>query len=573
LRTLHPPTPTSTVSPRARRDTAFFGHPRGLSTLFFAELWERFSYYGMRAILILFMTAGVTQGGLGFPIHKAGLIYGTYTSMVYLMSVPGGWVADAFLGLRRAILFGGIVIMAGHICLAIPSVATFYLGLILVVLGTGLLKPSISAIVGDLYAPDDARREAGFSIYYMGINLGAFLAPLVVGWLAQSEQFRNRLAGVGLEPGNSWHFGFAAAAVGMFAGLVWYVAGWKHLGDAGVHPAKPASPEAARRQRRILQFGLGGALGLIAVVAVLDSTGTMALTPEKVGRFLGYVLALTPIVLFPSLYLFGGFNRQERRHLIVIMTLFFGAAVFWSVFEQAGSTLNLFAERNTDTCISTSLAACLGLMMVLPAILALRWMRRLEHTNTLALGFAALVTVSTAAGIYYLMRHRGEAFPSSFFQSANALFIVILVPFFAALWTAWGDRQPSSPAKFTVGILFAALGFGILIPAAFLSASGAKVSPMWLTATYLLHTIGELCLSPVGLSAMTRLAPQRIVGLVLGIWFLAASLGNFMAGFAASLYERLPLATLFTAVTGVALVATVVMAASVGPIRRMLASD
>ena len=554
-------------------DAAFFGHPRGLSTLFFAELWERFSYYGMRAILILFMTAAVTQGGLGFPTDKAGLIYGTYTSMVYLMSVPGGWLADKFLGLRKAILLGGIIIMAGHICLAIPSLVTFYLGLIFVVLGTGLLKPNISAIVGDLYSRDDARRDAGFSIYYMGINLGAFLAPLVVGWLAQSEQFRGILSGMGLKPENSWHFGFAAAAVGMAAGLIWYVVGWKHLGEAGAHSSKPASPEAAKRQRRILQIGLGGTVSLIGLVAVLAGTGALILTPEKVGVVFKIILALTPVVLFPSLYYFGGFNPQEKKQLIVIMVLFFGAAVFWSVFEQAGSTLNLFSDRNTDNSITTSFAVFMSLVLIAPVFLAVRWVRDLESRTPMSLAFASLVTVAAAVGIYFLFSRRGESFPSSFFQSTNALFIVVLAPVFATLWTTWGARQPSSPAKFTVGILFVALGFAILIPATMMSANGVKVSPMWLIATYMLHTLGELCLSPVGLSTMTKLAPQRIAGLVLGIWFLAASVGNLIASIPASLYESMPLVKLFSAVTGVALVATVLMALSIGPIRRMLARD
>ncbi|HAO99776.1 MAG TPA: MFS transporter [Fibrobacteres bacterium] len=497
------------------RDTAFFGHPRGLSTLFFTELWERFSYYGMRAILILFMTAAVTQGGLGFPTAKAGLIYATYTSMVYLMAVPGGWIADKFLGLRKAVLFGGIIIMAGHICLAIPATPTFYLGLAFVVVGTGLLKPNISATVGGLYGPEDARRDSGFSIYYMGINLGAFISPLVVGWLAQSDRFKATLGGMGIAPENSWHFGFGMAAIGMFLGLMGYVRGWKHLGEVGMRPNAPESPEAARRDRRKLRWGIGSVIALLALVTILAGQGLITVTPEKVGRIFGYVLSFTPLVLFPYLYFFCGFSRHERKQLIVIMVLFFGSAVFWSLLEQAGSTLNLFAERNTDT----------------------------------------------------------SSIPSSFFQSVGPLSIVLLAPVIAALWTWLGKRQPSSPAKFALGLLFATLGFAVLIIAARLSAQGVKVSPLWLLATYLLHTLGELCLSPVGLSAMTKLAPQRIVGFVLGIWFLATSLGNFMAGFASSMYESMPLNNLFILITGIALVATLLMAASIRPIRRMLERD
>jgi POT family proton-dependent oligopeptide transporter len=565
---------TSRPAPHAGdpgQDTAFFGHPRGLSTLFFAELWERFSYYGMRAILILFMTASVAQGGLGFDTSKGGLILGTYAGMVYLMSVPGGWVADKFLGLRRAVLYGGVIIMLGHICLAIPAVPTFYLGLALVIIGTGLLKPNISAMVGSLYTPEDHRRDAGFSIYYMGINLGAFISPLVVGWLAQSPTWKGVLANMGISPETSWHWGFGAAAVGMFFGLVWYLAGWKHLGEAGMYPAKPSSPAEAAGHRRLLTIGLGLAIGLVAFLFIAARTGLIEVTPERVSKTFGTVLAFTPLVLFPSLYFLGGYNPQEKKQLIVIMVLFFGAAVFWAVFEQAASTLNLFADRSTDLTITRGLVIALAASLLIPVVLAFRWYRALAYKTPGAFSFVALVTSLVAIGIYYLARHQGEPFQSSYFQSANAMFIIVLAPLFATLWVHLGDREPSSPAKFAVGLFFVALGFAILIIAAKLSANGVRVSPLWLVATYFLHTIGELCLSPVGLSAMTRLAPQRIVGLVLGIWFLATSLGNYMAGFAASMYEQMALPNLFGMVTGIALVATLVMAALVKPIQRMLA--
>jgi POT family proton-dependent oligopeptide transporter len=217
------------------RDTGFFGHPRGLATLFFTEMWERFSYYGMRALLILFMTASLTNGGLGFDTATAGAIYGLYTSMVYMTTLPGGWIADRLIGQRRAVLYGGIIIATGHFSMAFPSVATFYLGLFLIVIGTGLLKGNISVIVGRLYAKDDIRRDAGFSIYYMGINLGAFIAPLVCGYLGQRV---------------NWHMGFAAAGVGMALGVVQYVLGARYLGEAGLYPTPPESPQAGDRLRR-----------------------------------------------------------------------------------------------------------------------------------------------------------------------------------------------------------------------------------------------------------------------------------------------------------------------------------
>ncbi len=559
---------TRPTTAAAASDTGFFGHPGGLSTLFFSELWERFSYYGMRAILILFMTAAAAQGGLGFSTRKAGLIYGTYTSLVYLMSLPGGWLADRFLGLRKAVLTGGILIMCGHICLAMPSLGGFYAGLAFVILGTGLLKPNISALVGELYGADDARRDAGFSIYYMGINLGAFLAPLAVGWLAQGESFKAMLGRMGITPEASWHFGFGAAAVGMACGLTWYVAGWKRLGNAGLRPASAGDPASSKRDKRMLLAGAGVAAAIVAFGA-LAALGIIPVTVAALGGAFGWILALTPVCLFPALFFFGGFDKAEKRRLLVIMVLFFGAAAFWSVFEQAGSTLTLFADRNTETVIGLPFALFFATVLAIPALLAWRWSRG-QAGSLPAVGFATVVTLACAGAGAYLLSHRGQAFPSSFFQSANALFIVALAPAFAALWVQLGSRQPSSPAKFAIGLLFAGLGFAILVPIA--SATG-RVSPLWLTATYMLHTIGELCLSPVGLSAMGRLAPRRIMGLVLGIWFLASSLGNFMAGFAAGFYENMPLGRLFAVVALVAILATAIMAATVKPIRAMLARD
>jgi POT family proton-dependent oligopeptide transporter len=510
------PTPAAGAAP-PESDRAFFGHPRGLSTLFFTEMWERFSYYGMRALLILFMTAAVTEGGLGFDTAKAGIIYGTYTSLVYLTTLPGGWIADRFLGQRRATLYGGIVIMTGHICLALPSLATFYLGLFCIVMGTGLLKPNVSTMVGELYGPEDIRRDAGFSIFYMGINLGAFLSPLVCGWLAQSPQFRGVLTAAGLSPHSSWHWGFAAAAVGMAIGVVQYLAGWKHLGSAGMYPA-PYRDEAERaRHRRWLTRGVVGTVALAAGLAALSATGVLRVTPEGVGKAFGVVLLIVTVLFFVGLLGSKSWTPDERKRLITIAVLFLAASVFWSVFEQAGSTLNLFAERSTDD------------------------------------------------------RLFGTAFPASWFQSANSLFLILLAPVFAWIWVRLGNRNPSSPAKFVVGLVFVAAGFGILVVPARIAEAGVRVSPLWLTATYLLHTIGELCLSPVGLSAMTKLAPARVAALMMGVWFLATSVGNYLGGQVASLYESFALPNLFAAVTAFALGAGLLLALCVGPINRMLA--
>jgi POT family proton-dependent oligopeptide transporter len=498
-------------------DASFFGHPRGLSTLFFTEMWERFSYYGMRAILILYMTAPLAIGGLAFPDEKAGIIYGTYTSLVYLTALPGGWLADKLMGQRRAVLWGGVLIMFGHICLAVPQMATFYLGLLLVVSGTGLLKPNISAMVGQLYSPDDIRRDAGFSIFYMGINLGAGSAPLVCGFLAQSSTFRETLQGWGIAPESSWHWGFGAAAVGMFLGLVQYVLGGKRLGQAGLEPAPVKGPEEWSARKRAVMIAVGALVLVIGSVVALASAGVITVTADGVGRVFGWLLLAIVVGFFTWLFTASSWSREERKRLMVIFVLFIAAAVFWSVFEQAGSTLNLFAERSVNNSIL------------------------------------------------------GKEFPASFWQSVNSAFLVLLAPVFAALWLRLGPRDPSSPTKFSVGLLFAGLGFVVLAGGAAIASTGTRVGPIWLISVYLLHTIGELCLSPVGLSAMTRLAPQRIVGLMMGVWFMATSVGNYLGGRVAGLYQAFALPTLFLAVAGYAIIFAVILALLVRPIKRMLA--
>ena len=499
-------------------DTRFFGHPRGLATLFFTEMWERFSYYGMRALLILFMTAPIAAGGLGFDTAKAGPIYALYVSSVYLMTLPGGWLADRVLGLRPAVFLGGVVIMAGHICLAIPSLTTFYLGLVLVATGTGLLKGNISVLVGKLYAPDDTRRDAGYSLYYMGFNTGAFVAPLITGWLAQSESFKGLLASMGLSPETSWHWGFGAAAVGMFFGLVQYVLGGKYLAEDGRRPIRPSDPAAAARLDRRVRVG-GLVLGAaVVLLAVLLATGTVTIDPEAVSRGFKWVLIAITLGFFAWLFSSGQWTPAERKRLVVVAVLFVAATIFWMAYEQAGSTLNLFAERNTRNVLF------------------------------------------------------GYAFPAAWYQSVPALFVIVFAGVFAGIWLRLGARNPSSTAKFTMGLFFLAGAFAIMIGAAAIASTGVRVSPLWLVMSYLLQVWGELCLSPVGLSAMSTLAPARISGLVMGVWFLALSVGSYLAGMAASVYETMPLTSLFTGVTLTGLGAAIVLLLLIRPIRRMLAS-
>jgi POT family proton-dependent oligopeptide transporter len=433
-----------------------------------------------------------------------------------MLSLPGGWIADRFVGQRRATLYGGVVIMLGHISLAIPSLTSFYLGLGLVTIGTGLLKPNVSTMVGQLYSGDDARRDAGFSIFYMGINLGAFLAPLVCGWLAQSQEFKGILSSAGWAPESSWHWGFGMAAVGMFFGLIQYLAGWKHLGNAGLEPVRPESPAAWVRQKRLLQSALALVVGLAALLTFLVMAGMVRISAEGVGNAFGVILLVVTVVFFLWMFTVAKWTPDERRRLYVVLVLFLAAAVFWSVFEQQGSTLNLFAERSTDTTIL------------------------------------------------------GYRFPASWFQSLNSLFIITLAPAFAWLWVRLGRRNPHELIKFTVGLALVGLGFLILIGAARLAESGVRVSPLWLVVTYFLHTAGELCLSPVGMSAVTKLAPARIAGLTMGVWFLAISVGNYLGGRVAALYEGFSLPQLFGSVAAYALVAALLLALLIRPLQRML---
>jgi POT family proton-dependent oligopeptide transporter len=489
-------TPPGVADPSiAQWDRSFFGHPRGLATLFFTEMWERFSYYGMRALLILFMTATAATGGLGFPVSKAGAIYGLYTSLVYLVSLPGGWIADRITGQRRATLWGGVFIALGEYGLAIPKLTTFYTGLALIVIGTGLLKPNISTMVGALYHENDARRDAGFSIFYMGINIGALLSPLVCGYLGENID---------------WHYGFLAAGIGMTLGLVQYVLGGKYLGQAGLKAAGSAS------DYRTFKRGLVWAAIAIALVAGLTLSGLVSISANSLSDVFGVLLAGIVVLFFIWLLNAQGYSQGERRRFWAILVLFIASAAFWSAFEQAGSTLNLFAERNTN----------------------------LHQWDFPLWGL----------------------FRASYYQSFNSVFIIALAPIFAWLWVRMGRRDPSSTAKFSWGLVFVGLGFAILIPI----AGGTNVSPWWLTLVYLLHTIGELCLSPVGLSAMTKLAPARLGGLIMGVWFLSISVGDYIGGRLASVYESFPLPELFGIVAAFCIVAGALLMLLIRPMRRLM---
>jgi POT family proton-dependent oligopeptide transporter len=407
-------------------------------------MWERFSYYGMRAFLIYYMTASVAAGGLGFGDAYAGNIYGLYTGSAWGASILGGIIADRWLGQYRSVLIGGIIIALGHFTLAFRPLPFFYAGLTFIVLGTGLLKPNVSTLVGALYAPGDSRRDAGFSLFYMGINLGALFGPLIAGYLAQEVD---------------WHIGFACAGVGMTAGLIQYVVGQNRL----------RSP----------------------VAALQNVEATEA--PK------------------------AAFTAIELKRMAAIVIFFLVAILFWGAYEQAGSTLALFADRYT----------------------------RLE--------------------IF------GFSFPSSWFQSVQPIFVITLAPIFAWLWVRMGDRDPSVPAKLALGVLFMGLAFAVLVPAgAMAQSAGLRVSPWWLVISYGISELGELCLYPVGLSAVTKLSPARILGLMMGVWLLSNAFGNMLAGASARFFVSMPLQQYFSVWAAILFVTAAIMFMLVRPIRRLM---
>ncbi len=480
-------------------NAGFFGHPRGLATLFFTEMWERFGFYGMRAILILFMTATVEQGGLGFDVGKAGVIYGIYMAMVYLMSVPGGWAADRIFGQRRAVLIGGILITLGQFSLGAHRLPFFYLGLVLLVLGTGLLKPCVSTMVGQLYPPGDHRRDSGFSIFYMGINLGGFLSPLIVGYIGQRI---------------NWNLGFAVAGLGMMLGLAQFTMGGKYLGSAGLRPE--GAPSFGKGYGRNLLMGAAIAAAVIAGLTLALRSGVLAISSQGLGNVMGMLLIAVTVSIFVWLLSSKEWTPVERNRIIATAILFGAAALFFSASEQQGSTLNLFGDRNTDNHVF------------------------------------------------------GYEFPSSWFQSLNSLFVITLAPVFAWLWIRLGKWEPESLAKFCWGLLLVGLGFAAVGLPALRSGSTGRLHPAWLVVAFFIQTCGEMCLGPVGLSVMTKLAPARVASLMMGIWFLSISVGDYVGGRLASLYETVSPGVLFNGVALVTIAAGLLLTLLSGRLRRLM---
>lgn len=481
---------------------SFFGHPRGLATLFFTEFWERFSYYGMRALLILFMKETIDAGGMGMTSESAAAIYGLYTASVYLLALPGGYVADQILGLRKAVWYGGILIAAGHFSMAVPTTETFFLGLVLIVLGTGLLKPNISAMVGELYPEGGARRDAGFSIFYMGINIGAFVAPIVCGYLGE---------------GVDWHLGFGMAGLGMVFGLVQYKVTGKYLGDIGEISSHSGSDQQLNRKIK----GFWVVLAILITVAIAGVLGVFEFDPVVIANAGTAIILTTALVYFAYALFIAEVSKEERKQVGAIIIFFFFSILFWSGFEQHGSSFNIIAKEYIDRSFF------------------------------------------------------GMEIPASVLQSINPLFIITLAPLFGAMWVALAKRnlEPSTPIKFAMGLIMLGLGFLVMVFVAYIAAGGGKASAFLLILTYLLHTTGELSLSPVGLSTITKLAPKRLVGQMMGIWFMSISLGNLVAGLVAGQFDSENVAQMpdiFWTFVTVDVVAGLVLIAFYKQIRRLM---
>jgi POT family proton-dependent oligopeptide transporter len=478
-------------------DRSFLGQPRGLSTLFFVEMWERFSYYGMRAILLYFLVDTVANGGLGIDETTGTAVVAVYGASVYLLSVIGGFAADRLIGSRRSTLYGGVVIMAGHLALAMPTSATAWLGIALVALGTGLLKPNISTMVGRLYSDDDPRREAGFSIFYMSINIGALFSPLVVGFLRERW---------------GYHAGFAAAAVGMAIALVWYVLGRRTLRGAGDDVPNPLRPE---ERLKVALIGIGSvvAFGLLVFLAGLwrDTIFDQAIDAISIVAF------LAPIAYFTTMFRSPKVDAQERSHLLAYIPLWVGAMLFWMIFEQAAGKMALFASDNT---------------------------------------------VSTVGSV--------DVNPE-WFQSINPLAIILLAPIFGLVWMRRAGRFPSTPAKFAAGV--GLIGVSALAMAwAFATYEGNTAPVYVLGGVFVLQTVAELFLSPVGLAATTRLAPKAFTSQAMALWFLGTAAGSALAAQLITAMEGMPDSEYYLVLGAMTLVFTAVLGALVPWIRRKMAA-
>ncbi len=493
-------------------DNGFMGHPAPLRSLFFTEMWERFSYYSIRPLLVLFMVATVSSGGFGFDEVTASAIYGIFAGSLYLAAVPGGWLADNWLGQERALWWGSIVIALGHLCIALSAMfgmTLFFVGLICIVLGSGLFKTCISVMVGALYPKGDARRDGGFTLFYMGINIGALLAALIVGVFKEKGM---------------WHVGFGVGGLGMLVSLLTYrFIARKNLTRYAQAKGVDAEWEQSNDQYKNIGRWVGGFVALLVAAVLLISTGMVSFNPEMVAEYMTYIIAAVVILYFAIMFISPRLDKTDKLRLLICFILIIGSTLFWSSFEQQPTSFNLFADRYTD----------LNVM--------------------------------------------GFEIPSIWFQSLNPLFILILAPIVSIIWVKLGNRglEPSSMAKFALGMLLAAAGFALMIFASksILAPGAGLASPLWLVGSLLLLTLGELALSPVGLSSMTKLAPKGMQGQMMGLFFASIAMGNLVAAFfgghvSADKIEGLP--TLFTTMTIFLVVSAVILLVLAKPINNML---
>lgn len=481
-------------------DKSFLGQPKGLSTLFFTEMWERFSYYGMRAILLYYIYDTVTNGGLGLPKETALAIMSIYGSLVFMSSIVGGWLSDRVFGARKTVFFGGIFIMIGHIVLATPfGISALFLSILLIVIGTGMLKPNVSGMVGHLYSKTDTRRDAGFSIFYMGINIGALLAPFIVGTLGQTYNY---------------HVGFSVAAFGMFFGLVqYYLQGKKSLANIGLEPTHPIG--AAERQKFIRSL----LIALIFVIMIFGGAFLMGhLTIDFFINSVSFLGILLPVYYFIKMLTSKNVTAEEKPRVLGYIPLFLAGIVFWSLEEQGSSILALFAnERTNDTLFGLSIAP-------------------------------------------------------SWFQSLNPIFVVVLTPVFVTLWTRLANRQPSTVVKFSLGLVFAGLSFILLMLPGLLYGTNVKVSPLWLFFSFFIMIVGEMCISPVGLSITTKLAPKAFESQTVAIWLLADAASQALNAQIARFYTPQTESAYFGIVGIVAVIAGILLILSKNPIKKLMGS-
>ncbi len=616
---------SNTTPSQGSSSAQWFGHPRGLATLFFTEMWERFSFYGMRAVLILFMTAAAagSNPGLGLPTAEAAAIYGLYTFFVYVLSLPGGWVADKLWGQKHAVFVGGIIIMLGHIALAVPSSTSFFIGLALVVVGTGLLKPNVSSMVGDLYPEGGAERDAGFSVFYMGINLGSFLGVAAVGWLGEKHNF---------------HWGFSLAAIGMLLGLIQYKLGAKHLAGAGELRTGEPDEVIAARSRRFYAIA-AASVGFVVIFGYLMQTGAIGITINAVASVLGASVALLAVVYFSQLILSGratlGFiGVAVAAALAVGQTLDVdpfvdsarGALESEAVSDKLASLRGeqlllvdagtieevptddqlkgMFDEGAVKAAVPAEAATSRGtldrnlrayqygigvsilLFLLVCSVRFLRMPKEAEIDNKRLfvifwlfllsaifwMGFEQAGSSLTLFAKEQTNRNLfGWELPASWLQNVNAFLIILLAPVFGIVWTwlARRNANPSIPVKFALGLLGLATGFFVLSWGAANAVEGAKVSIAWLVVTYFFHTVGELCLSPVGLSSITKLAPVGRVGQMMGVWFIGAALGNLFAGLAAASMGDQEPSVLFKTVSMIVGITGIIALATSGVVKRL----